>query len=56
MRWWVVLESTRGGLPPELDWWLRTLGDRRLRIRKSRFDYYELAIEVYELAASPRSI
>jgi hypothetical protein len=46
-RLWIVVDSTRGGVPPELQRWLFDSTVHRLQIRRKRFDYFEFTTDVF---------
>jgi mannosyltransferase len=46
-RLWIVLQSCRGGLPPELDRYLGTHCSHEFRVRRGRFDYAEYCVDVF---------
>ena len=51
-RLWVVLSSSRSGLPPATRRWLEENCVREAEIRKGRYDYQEFTVEVF-LTRSP---
>ena len=46
-RLWIVVESTRGGLPEDLHHWLLTNSSLKLQVRRRRFDYPEYKVDVF---------
>jgi 4-amino-4-deoxy-L-arabinose transferase-like glycosyltransferase len=46
-RLWVVIESGRGGPAAAVQRWLSANASHRLRVMRSRLDYYEYAVDVF---------
>jgi hypothetical protein len=46
-RVWVVLSSTRWGLPKDVRQWLGTHCSHELTVRRSRFDYADYSVDVF---------
>lgn len=48
-RLWIVVDSTRGGLPNGLQRWLLANTSHRLHVKAKRLDYFENAMDVFVL-------
>jgi hypothetical protein len=48
-RLWVVVGSTRGGLPDGLQRWLLANTSHRLHVNAKRLDYFENTMDVFVL-------
>jgi len=52
-RVWIIVQSYRGGLPPDLEHYLGTHCSHELRVRRGRFDYADYCVDVFLF--TPRS-
>jgi hypothetical protein len=46
-RVWIVVDSTRGGLPGDVHQWLLAHASHALHVQRTRFDYFEYTVDVF---------